>query len=139
MTQLQARAIKNMVENGGNIGRAMINAGYSKATAKTPQKLTKSKSWKQVMQKYLPDYKLFRKHEEALDATKLHGTNSDFVEIPDHAIRLKAVEIAYKLKGKYTENLGNNYQQINITFDGSGYIPPDNVLGSKPTILSKNK
>ena len=38
----QETALAIMVENGGNIGQAMIEAGYSPNTAKTPQKLTQS-------------------------------------------------------------------------------------------------
>lgn len=38
-------AIQKMVENGGKIGQAMIQAGYSKATAKTPRKLIESKGF----------------------------------------------------------------------------------------------
>ena len=38
----QERALEKMVENGGNMSQAMIEAGYSPNTAKTPQKLTDS-------------------------------------------------------------------------------------------------
>ena len=41
-----------MVENGGNIGKAMIAAGYTPATAKTPQKLTQSEGYKELMKQY---------------------------------------------------------------------------------------
>jgi hypothetical protein len=41
-TLRQEIALENMVENGGNISQAMISAGYSPNTAKTPQKLTES-------------------------------------------------------------------------------------------------
>lgn len=41
----QKKAILNMVENGGNVSKAMIQAGYSENTAKTPQKLTGSKGF----------------------------------------------------------------------------------------------
>jgi len=58
-----------MVENGGNISQAMRDAGYSPATAKTPQKLTKSKSWQKLMKKYLHDEYLISKHIQLLDAT----------------------------------------------------------------------
>lgn len=41
-TNKQEKALEKMVENGGNIGQAMVEAGYSPNTAKTPQKLTES-------------------------------------------------------------------------------------------------
>ena len=51
-TPRQKIAVDNLVENGGIISRAMIDAGYSKATAKTPQKLTESKGFKELMKEY---------------------------------------------------------------------------------------
>lgn len=38
----QEKALNKMVENGGNVSRAMIDSGYSLNTARTPQKLTES-------------------------------------------------------------------------------------------------
>lgn len=114
MTIKQKKAIKKVVENGGNVSRAMIESGYSPATAKTPQKLTESKAWIQLMDQYIPDDKLLVKHEEALEATKPIGAqilidkdgktiskeNEGMIEVPDHAVRLKAVELGYRVKGK---------------------------------------
>lgn len=60
-----------MVENGGVVSTAMIEAGYSPATAKTPQKLTNSKAWQQLMAEYLPDDTIAEKHKELLHATTL--------------------------------------------------------------------
>lgn len=45
MTLKQEKALEKMVENGGNISQAMRDVGYSENTAKTPQKLTKSKGF----------------------------------------------------------------------------------------------
>jgi len=47
-TTKQKKALDKVVENGGNISRAMRDVGYSKATAKTPQKLTESIGWKEL-------------------------------------------------------------------------------------------
>ena len=40
----QKKALAKIVENGGNVSKAMVEAGYSPMTAKTPQKLTESKA-----------------------------------------------------------------------------------------------
>lgn len=48
-TQKQTTAAKKMVENGGIVSKAMVDAGYSPATAKTPQKLTESKGYKNIV------------------------------------------------------------------------------------------
>lgn len=47
-TLKQKKAFDNVVENGGNVSKAMIEANYSPATAKTPQKLTESKGWSEL-------------------------------------------------------------------------------------------
>lgn len=44
----QIRAAKNLVEQGGNVGKAMIRAGYTPKTAKTPKKLTESQGFKEI-------------------------------------------------------------------------------------------
>ena len=38
-------ALMNMVDNGGNVSKAMIDAGYSKNTARTPSKMTTTKGF----------------------------------------------------------------------------------------------
>lgn len=53
MTTLkQEFAAQKMVENGGNISKAMVDAGYSVNTAKTPQKLTTSKGFIELCESY---------------------------------------------------------------------------------------
>lgn len=49
-TQKQDRAFAILVENGGKtpVSKAMVEAGYSPATAKTPQKLTQSEAFKKL-------------------------------------------------------------------------------------------
>lgn len=51
-TVKQKKAFDIAVENGGNMSRAMREAGYSPATAKTPDKLTKSDGYKELMEEY---------------------------------------------------------------------------------------
>lgn len=110
MTVKQKLAAKKVVENGGNVSRAMIEAGYSPATAKSPQKLTESKGWEELMEKYLPDDKVLQAHQAGLEATKVvsaiivgkdaNSKTTDFIDVPDHPTRMKAVELAYKVKKK---------------------------------------
>ena len=134
MTNKQAIVIKEVLENPGiSMAKAMRRARYKANTIVDPSNVTNSKAWKQIMGKYLPDHKLFKTHEEALKATKWNDFTGEREE--DHSIRLKAVDMAYKLKGRGNDSVSNT--QINISFDGSGYIPPDNVLGLKPTLKRK--
>lgn len=48
-TQKQRKAVENMVENGGNVSKAMRDANYSIETAKNPKKLTESKGYKEIL------------------------------------------------------------------------------------------
>ena len=131
MTNKQAVVIKEVLDNPSiSMRKAMIRAGYSRNTIVDPSNVTNSIAWKQIMQKYLPDHKLFKKHEEALGATKWNDFTGE--READHSIRLRAVEMAYKLKGHSIDG-GVSNTQVNITFDGKGYIPPDNSLNIKPT------
>jgi hypothetical protein len=66
----QKLVASKMVDNGGNLGRAMLEAGYSKAMAKNPYKLTRSKGWLELTQDLFSDEKLVEKHSELLDSVK---------------------------------------------------------------------
>ena len=65
------KAFDIMVENGGVVSTAMIEAGYSPATAKTPQKLTESKGWQELMAEYLPDVDVAKRHQELMNSTTI--------------------------------------------------------------------
>ena len=112
MTLKQRKAIQNVVGNGGNITKAMIDAGYSPNTANTPGKLTKSPAWQKLVEVHLKDDLLLKKHSEALDATKWNDFTGE--REYDHATRLKAVELGYKLKRRLGPEI---MQQINAGGD----------------------
>lgn len=99
-TLKQKKAAELLAENGGNISKAMKDAGYSNQTAKTPQKLTESKGFAELRDEYLPKELILQAHKEALTANRIHGTNDNFIEIPDHGVRLKASELYYKMTGQ---------------------------------------
>lgn len=70
-TVKQQKALDILVENGGNVSQAMIAAGYSPATAHTPQKLTESKAFKEIFGSIITDEDLAQKHRELLNSTKI--------------------------------------------------------------------
>jgi len=126
-TERQKLAAEISAENGGNISRAMLEAGYSPQTAKTPQKLTQSKGFIQILEEAgVTDERLTQVMNEGLGATRavVMGTKSEesFVDIqPDYAIRHKYLETAIKVKGHITPvdtPSGNTYntfiQQNNL-------------------------
>lgn len=48
-TMRQKKAVDALVKNGGIVSHAMVEAGYSPNTAHTPQKLTESDGFKELM------------------------------------------------------------------------------------------
>ena len=120
MTLKQKLAIAEITENHRPVSTVMKEVGYSPNTYSKPSNLTKSRAWEELVERRLPDDKLLQKHEEALDATKKTVLfDGNVVKEPDQAIRLKAVELGYKLKGKLSNV---NMTQINIGEMGVEFI-----------------
>lgn len=117
-----------MVENGGNVSKAMIDAGYSPNTAKTPQKLTDSEYVQALMAEVgLTDVDGFKVLKEGLGATKavVMAAESDdsFVDVqPDYAVRHKYLETMLKVRGigKQQEIGNTNYNFINVSRSDKG-------------------
>lgn len=123
-TLKQKMAAKKILENPAMpLGQAMREVGYDEATATHPKDLTESKGWKELMEKFLPDEKLFKKHDQALEAIKIvtSPTGPD-TPMPDYAIQLKAVELGYKVKrylGPESQiNNQFNAQDMKVEFGG---------------------
>lgn len=113
MTLRQRKAIANILENRGkSISGAMLKAGYDPTTAKNPKNLTESKGFKELLATELKDTILIQKHREALDANKQDQFTGEWN--PDHQIRLKAVELGYKLKRYIGPEV---MQQLNVGGD----------------------
>lgn len=110
----QIKAAKAVVGNGGNVTKAMIAVGYSVNTANTPKKLTESDGWKELMQKHLDDRKLAKKHEQLL--------NDDKSEI-----QIKALDLAYKVKGKVQDEKPQAVHITNVNF----FSNPDIIEATK--------
>lgn len=103
----QKKAFKKVVENGGIVSTAMIEAGYSPNTAKTPQKLTNSQAWKELIEEHLSDVELAKRHKELLDQVKyeyfVFPKKMDDEEIQDKvkAVGVELIVIEMGEKGKY--------------------------------------
>jgi hypothetical protein len=96
------KLLKYMSENVGiSMSQAMKDLGYSESYSNSPDHIKKTKSWKKLMKKYLPDSKLVKVTKEGLNATmvKTSFTEQDKV-LPDFAVRHKYLETALKMKGK---------------------------------------
>lgn len=141
-TLKQKAAIEKVVENHGNVSRAMLEVGYDPTTAKNPKNLTESKAWVELMEQHIPDADLAKWHrelaeqkrvdffvfskamedEEIIAHVKEAGFDvitvrySDkgkmaFYSVPDAMAKGKALDMAYKLKGK---NAPEKSQSINL-------------------------
>lgn len=99
---------KELLENGGkSVSGAMRKVGYSKAYSKNPQLLTKTKSWQELMEQYIPEKLLAVKHSELLNKKEfvVIGRGKDREAFPTGEIDADAVarglDMGYKLRGKY--------------------------------------
>jgi len=125
MTLKQQAALEKVSENIGRpLGEIMREVGYSVSTSETPQRLTESKAWIELMDEHIPDGDLLIKHKEALNAVKPIGAqilidkdgntiskeNEGMIEVPDQVVRLKAVELGYRVKGKLKAEEGASLQ-----------------------------
>ncbi len=104
-TPKQKIAIKKVL-NGKAVKHAMEEAGYAPSTANTTGKLTRSKGWAELTDKYISDKALAKVHKEGLEATTwyqegLGKGETVLVEKPDYSVRHKYLESGYKLKGRY--------------------------------------
>lgn len=102
MTTLkQELALEKIVENGGNISRAMLDVGYSPNTAKTPQKLTESIGFLRLCEDAgLTDELLINALVE--DITRKKGN------------RKAELELAFKIKGKLIQktDIRSNFNNL---------------------------
>ena len=135
MTTKQAIVAKEMVVNGGIDSNLLARAGYSKAIQHNPYKVLRSQAIQELIKDQLPLTEAFKAHREAFKASRWNDFTGEREE--DHSIRLRAATEAYKVHGIGQQNNPITNTQINILYDGTGYIPPDNVLGLKPTMKRK--
>lgn len=108
MATVKQKEVFKSVVKGSTISKAMKEAGYSIESSKRTNKVTATKGWQELIDKYVPDRELARVHKEGLSATKyetrLTGKGeSEIEEVPDYSVRHKYLESGYKIKGKLKE------------------------------------
>lgn len=109
----QKRAFVEMLKNPDLPKRiALKRAGYSDSMAMTAAP-TRTKSWAYLMEKYLPDRNLARVHKQLLNKKEIHIIRKDEngkeiyeeLKTPDTQAATKALEMAYKLKRRYGDDI----------------------------------
>lgn len=110
MATIRQKKVFQAVVKGSTISGAMVKAGYALSSSKRTNKVTRTKGWKELMDKFIPDKELARVHKEGLSAAKkVFKNNNESGEIeevgnePDYAVRHKYLDTGYKLKGYYAD------------------------------------
>ena len=101
------------LENVGKpLGKIMRENGYSDNTADNPKRVTESKSWEILLDEYIPESLVLETHKEAFKANKVisartmgnaNENTDDFIDVPDWQTRTKAVELGYRVRGKFQD------------------------------------
>lgn len=142
VTLKQKRTLDAILENPRISKRqAMLKGGYSQAMADHPQDLDGTEGWQYLLQKYLPDNKILNKVDEGLEANRVisaintnkqaNGATTDFIEVPDHAVRHKFIETALKLKNRLIPDaLPEGSKTVNIMINNYGHNDPLQVLST---------
>jgi len=101
------QVFEEVQRNGGRLAPALIAAGYAASTAGVPKAVTSTKSWKALMEEYLPEDKVALRHSELLDKRErravydLKGRIMGYIDEPETAGVSRALEMAYKLRGSF--------------------------------------
>lgn len=108
MATIKQKLAVRKVLKGMPIKHAMQEVGYAETTASATGKLTRSKGFQELVDKYISDEALLKVHKEGLKATTfftegLGKGETILVEKPDYSVRHKYLESGYKIKGKVKE------------------------------------
>jgi hypothetical protein len=104
MATVKQKLAARKVLKGTPIKRAMREAGYASTTATTTGKLTRSKGWHELTDKYISEEALMKVHKEGLSATRIVNEEVE----PDYAVRHKYLETGYKVRGRIRNDLPAN-------------------------------
>lgn len=108
-TTKQKIAVKKMSENirkGGSktTGQILKEAGYSESVSKSPQRVTESKGWQELMEEYFPSEYLLKKHKKLLNKKEIVTYQGEYTKTRQpHSDVKYALDMLYKLKGLYKE------------------------------------
>jgi len=115
-TTKQKRAVANIVGNGGNVTKAMRDAGYSEGTVNTPQKLTDSVGYKEAAKPLVA-----RLQEQIDSAIEQMTIKTDKATYSDHRQAVKDFVVTKELlEGRATK-------RTSITIKGVEDIPVDDL------------
>jgi hypothetical protein len=108
-TTKQKIAVKKMSENirnGGSktTGEILRASGYSDSVSKSPQRVTESKGWQELMEEYFPSEYLLKKHRKLLNKKEIVTYQGEYTKTNQpHSDVKYALDMLYKLKGAYKQ------------------------------------
>lgn len=132
------KAISLIAKHNGNVGAAMREAGYPVSTSKQPHRITGSQEYKDLIEEFLPDQMLLERHSEIVNAPRIHRTfiKGQIVEETEETdpSQVRALDMAYKLKGKYNDNASTTNVLIVQLSDTSAsrYKPVADIIEPAP-------
>lgn len=100
--------METMQNNGGKITKAMIAMSYAPSTI-SQNVIEKTKSWKMLMEEHLPEDLIALRHSELINKRarrNIKNAKGEIIEYdvddgPDTPAVVKALELAYKLRGSF--------------------------------------
>lgn len=110
-----AEVLERMGE-GMSKSEAIMETDYRTALAESPKAVLATDAWKLVMEKYMPDEDLAERHRALLYKNEPNGQ-------PDTQAVGKALELAYKIKGKLVD-------KVDVTSNGKA-LPATIVFNFK--------
>ena len=135
MTVKQKTAVQILASNPGKpVGKAMVEAGYSPATAINPTVLTESKGYQELIIKILNPEKVLKTIDKGMEANKIITSNTEpDYEYPDWQSRSKFTDQAadmLRMKPDKNEIKNTNVLVIPIlggtSIEGVGIVQSNN-------------
>jgi len=85
-TLRQKRVVARILENGGNVSKAMREVGYSPQTAKVPSKLTESKGFREEIEPIIA--KMMAERDAIMDALPDKRSKAKYRDLMDGADKM---------------------------------------------------
>lgn len=124
-----------------SVSRAIKESGvYSRHVANKPDLVTNTNGWRELMEKHFPDKKLSALHQKLLNKQEAivvsdgsqSGSHIEWTKQP-HTDALKALDVAYKLKGKYPRDEDGGNKTLVVIVAGQSANRYD-VTASQPEL-----
>ncbi len=105
VTTKQKKAVQRIIENHGNVSKAMREAGYTDATAKNPSNLTESKGFKKASDPFVQQ--MIAERQRLIDSLKTEELNE--IRYKDKTDALdKLTKNIQLLSGEETDKVGHS-------------------------------